>query len=148
MLQEQFNLTSFFDIDIDTSNQEIAKNSVIKIVTLLSNQFKDDFNISTGYINIILLITEVIKEVEQISTIYSKLNSVDKKQIAIHLGYLVLLEIYKSKSIQDNSTLQSYIKIYKEQVGPTLEMMIGLSKVVNVTNPQIKKRINNCCPCF
>jgi hypothetical protein len=140
MLQEQFN--EF--IDIDTSNQEIAKNSVIKVVSLISHNFTNDFDSSTGYIKIIILITEIIKEVENLSTIYHKLSGNDKKQIAIHLGYLVLLDIYKSNP----DIFQSYIKIYKEQVGPMLEMMIGLSKVVNITNPQLEKKINNCCPCF
>jgi hypothetical protein len=140
MLQEQFN--EF--IDIDTSNQEIAKNSVIKVVSLISHNFTNDFDSSTGYIKIIILITEIIKEVENLSTIYHKLSGNDKKQIAIHLGYLVLLDIYKSNP----DIFKSYITIYKEQVGPMLEMMIGLSKVVNITNPQLEKKINNCCPCF
>ena len=140
MLQEQFN--EF--IDIDTSNQEIAKNSVIKVVSLISHNFTNDFDNSTSYIKIVILVTEIIKEVENISTIYHTLSGNDKKQIAIHLGYLVLLDIYKSNP----DIFQSYIKIYKEQVGPMLEMMIGLSKVVNITNPQLEKKINNCCPCF
>jgi hypothetical protein len=135
-------------IDIDTSNQEIAKNSVIKIVTTISNQFNADFNNTTALIKILHLITEIIKEVETLSTINKQLSSSDKKQIAINLGYLVLIEIYKSKPIQKNQELQSYIKIYKEQVEPMLEMMIGISKVVNITHPQITKKINNCCPCF
>ena len=144
MLQEEIKEL----IDIDTSNQEIAKNSVVKIVTIVSNEFKDNFDSSTSYIKIILLISEIIKEVESLSSIYKTLTSIDKKQIAIHLGYLVLLEIYKSKPIQENNDLQSYIKIYKEHVGPALEMMINLSKVVNVTNPQLGKKINSFCPCF
>jgi hypothetical protein len=140
MIQEQIN--EF--IDIDTSNQEIAKNSVVKIVNILSNEFKDDFDISIGYIKIIRLVTEIVKEVETISTIYRTLSSIDKKQIAVHLGYLVLAEIYKSKP----ELFNSYIKLYKDNVEPALEMMISVSKVVNVTNPELNKKIDNCCICF
>jgi len=140
MIQEQIN--EF--IDIDTSNQEIAKNSVVKIVNILSNEFKDDFDISIGYIKIIRLVTEIVKEVETISTIYRTLSSIDKKQIAVHLGYLVLAEIYKSKP----ELFNSYIKLYKDNVEPALEMMITVSKVVNVTNPELNKKIDNCCICF
>jgi hypothetical protein len=144
MIQEQINATFFFDFDIDTSNQEIAKNSVVKIVNILSNEFKDDFDISIGYIKIIRLVTEIVKEVETISTIYRTLSSIDKKQIAVHLGYLVLAEIYKSKP----ELFNSYIKLYKDNVEPALEMMITVSKVVNVTNPELNKKIDNCCICF
>jgi len=140
MIQEQIN--EF--IDIDTSNQEIAKNSVVKIVNILSNEFKDDFDISIGYIKIIRLVTEIVKEVETISTIYRTLSSIDKKQIAVHLGYLVLAEIYKSKP----ELFNSYIKLYKDNVEPALEMMISVSRVVNVTNPELNKKIDNCCICF
>ena len=136
MIQEQIN--EF--IDIDTSNQEIAKNGVVKIVNILSNEFKDDFDISIGYIKIIRLVTEIVKEVETISTIYRTLSSIDKKQIAVHLGYLVLAEIYKSKP----ELFNSYIKLYKDNVEPALEMMISVSKVVNVTNPELNKKIDNC----
>jgi|LakMenE01Jun11ns_1017448.scaffolds.fasta_scaffold9731825_2 hypothetical protein len=144
MIQEHINPPFFFDIDIDTSNQEIAINSVVKIVKILSNEFNDDFDISIGYIKIIRLITEVVKEVESVSTIYHKLSSIDKKQIAVHLGYLVLAEIYKSKP----ELFNSYIKLYKENVEPTLEMIINVSKVVNITNPELNKKINGCCNCF
>jgi hypothetical protein len=141
MLQEE--IKEF--IDIDNSNQEIAKNSLVKIVSLLSKQFtNDNFNTSTGYIKIVLLITEIVKEVEQLSIIHKHLSSIDKKQIAIHLGYLVLLEIYKSNP----TLLKSYFNIYKEHVEPTLEMMISVSKVVNISNPILDEKIKKCCGCF
>jgi len=136
-------LTKF--IEVDTSNQEIASKSVIKIVSLLSNEFKDNFNEKEAAIKLLLLTTEIIKEVEILSNINKNLTSNDKKKIAIYLGYLTLKELYKSNT----DLFKSYIEIYEKNIEPWIEMLITVSKVVNVTNPELSNKIKSkCCICL
>jgi len=135
-------LTKF--IEIDSSNQEIASKSVIKIVELLSKEFKDEFNEKEAAIKLLLLTTEIIKEVEILSEVNKKLNSNDKKKIAIYLGYLVLKELYKS----NNDLFKSYIEIYEKNIEPWIEMLITVSKVVNATNPELGNKMKGFCGCL
>jgi hypothetical protein len=143
----QINLQNEFNefIDIDTSNQQIASNSIIKIVTIVKDQLTQPFDQNKIYLQVMLLLSEIIKEVENISNIHKSLSGKDKKQIAIYLGFTILKELYSNNS----EIFQSYVKIYKDNVEPFLEVMLSVSKVVNVSiNNNNKTLFDFLCPCI
>jgi hypothetical protein len=143
----QINLQNEFNefIDIDTSNQQIASNSIIKIVTIVKDQLTQPFDQNKIYLQVMLLLSEIIKEVENISNIHKSLSGKDKKQIAIYLGFTILKELYSNNS----EIFQSYVKIYKDNVEPFLEVMLSVSKVVNVSiNNNNKTLFEFLCPCI
>lgn len=136
-------INEFFDID--TSNQEIAKISIVNIINIVKEQFNTQFDSSKIYIQVMVLLSEIIKEVERLSSVNKQLSGKDKKQIAINLGYLALKEFYANTP----DIFKSYMNVYKENVEPFLELMLGVSKVVNVNlNTNKKSLLELLCPCL
>jgi hypothetical protein len=134
------------DIKLSETNLNLAKASVDKLIIIVSGEFKNEFDPNKVFLQIIILVSEVVKEVERLSNSNKNLTGKDKKDLAIFIGATVLSEIFDT----DRDKLDSYIKVYNEYASNYLETVIGVAKTLNEEKNKIvqsTKSLVSSLPC-
>jgi hypothetical protein len=134
------------DIKLSETNLNLAKGSVDKLIIIVSGEFKNEFDPNKVFLQIIILVSEVVKEVERLSNSNKNLTGKDKKDLAIFIGATVLSKLFDT----DRDKLDSYIKVYNEYASNYLETVIGVAKTLNEEKNKIvqsTKSLVSLLPC-
>jgi len=134
------------DIKLSETNLNLAKASVDKLIIIVSGEFKNEFDPNKVFLQIIILVSEVVKEVERLSNSNKNLTGKDKKDLAIFIGATVLSKLFDT----DRDKLDSYIKVYNEYASNYLETVIGVAKTLNEEKNKIvqsTKSLVSSLPC-
>jgi hypothetical protein len=132
------------EIKLSENNLNLAKSSIDKLLLIVSGDFKNEFDPNKVYLQVIILVSEVVKEVERLSTSNKLLLGKDKKDLAIYIGATVLSEIFDT----DKDRLDSYMKIYNEYACNYLETVIGVAKTLNEEKNKIIQASKNVMSLF
>jgi hypothetical protein len=134
------------DIKLSETNLNLAKASIDKLILIVSGEFKNEFDPNKVFLQIIILVSEVVKEVERLSTSNKNLVGKDKKDLAIFIGATVLSQIFDT----DRDRLDTYIKVYNEYASNYLETLVGVAKTLNEEKNKIiesTKSVLSLFPC-
>lgn len=132
------------EIKLSENNLNLAKSSIDKLLLIVSGDFNNEFNPNKVYLQIIILVSEVVKEVERISVSHKSLLGKDKRDLAIYIGATVLSEIFDT----DRDRLNTYMKIYNEYACNYLETVIGVAKTLNEEKNKIVQSSKNLLSLF
>jgi hypothetical protein len=120
-----------------TQDQKNLANNTYEIIIPSIKDLITDKNINLT-VKITYILSQIIKYLENTKLDNYLITGVDKKQVTIQLGRILIKEL-----ITDDKDEIEVLALYDMVAEPTLEAMIDVSKVVNVVAKEITTR---CCP--